>query len=73
MFSTEQWTFEIALFLSLQWELKSSNGYNMLHIGLGPYKLTYDLDVVDIPEELGGDNLMAEMTPQKTFLYSTWL
>ena len=33
--STENWRFEIALFLSLQWELKFLNCYNWLNIPLG--------------------------------------
>ena len=38
MFSAELWTFEIALFISLKWELKFSNDYNSLNIALGTWQ-----------------------------------
>ena len=47
--------YEIAPFLSIQWELKFSNGYNSLNIALVPHKLISDLDVLDLPEQLSRD------------------
>ena len=49
-------------------ELKFSNDYNLLNIALGPHKLTYDLDVLDLPEHLGLDNPLAEMTPMVIYI-----
>ena len=50
-------------------ELKFSNDYNLLNIALGPHKLTYDLDVLDLPEHLGVDTASGCDDPHWYFIY----